>query len=81
MATERAPRPQLTDEQLARIGLKRERWEAIQAELARREARAPSAGDPAPDFELPTLESRDRTVRLSEFFGTRPVALIFGSYT
>ncbi len=37
-------------------------------------------GDAAPDFELPTLDRRE-TVRLSSFRGSRPVALVFGSYT
>jgi hypothetical protein len=38
-------------------------------------------GDPAPDFVLPRLDAPDETVRLSDFAGERPVALIFGSYT
>ena len=37
-------------------------------------------GDAAPDFALPTTD-RSRTVRLSEEYRTRPVVLIFGSYT
>ena len=37
-------------------------------------------GDPAPDFELPTLD-HSRTVRLSSEYRSKPVALIFGSYT
>ncbi len=37
-------------------------------------------GDPAPDFELPTLDHSSR-VRLSSFRGSRPVVLVFGSYT
>jgi hypothetical protein len=39
-----------------------------------------TAGDTAPDFTLPTAD-RSRTVRLSEEWRERPVALIFGSYT
>ena len=41
---------------------------------------APKVGELAPDFELqdPTGES---VVRLADFRGNRPVALIFGSYT
>jgi hypothetical protein len=39
-----------------------------------------AVGDPAPDFQLPTLDHRD-TVRLSSFRGSRPVALVLGSYT
>jgi hypothetical protein len=37
-------------------------------------------GEPALDFELPRLEGGGR-VRLSDFAGERPVALVFGSYT
>ena len=37
-------------------------------------------GQPAPDFELPTLDHTAR-VRLSSFRGSRPVVLVFGSYT
>jgi len=40
-------------------------------------------GEEAPDFELPRLEQAAGTecVRLSDHFGKRPVALVFGSYT
>ena len=38
------------------------------------------AGDPAPDFNLPLL-GQSQTVRLSSLRNTRPVVLIFGSYT
>ena len=37
-------------------------------------------GDAAPDFELPTLDHR-RTVKLSSEYRSKPVVLIFGSYT
>ena len=37
-------------------------------------------GDPAPDFQLPTLDHKT-SVKLSELYRSRPVALIFGSYT
>jgi hypothetical protein len=37
-------------------------------------------GDPAPDFRLPTLDHKT-TVQLSSFCGSRPVVLVFGSYT
>jgi hypothetical protein len=37
-------------------------------------------GDPAPDFNLPLL-GKSETVHLSSFRNTRPVVLIFGSYT
>ena len=39
-----------------------------------------SPGDPAFDFDLPLLDGSGR-VRLSDFAGERPVALVFGSYT
>ena len=72
---------ELPDEVLERMGLTRERWQQIQEEQQAREAAAPDVGAPAPDFELPRLSDRSQTVRLSEFRGKRPVALIFGSYT
>lgn len=37
-------------------------------------------GGPAFAFDLPLLEGEGR-VRLADFAGERPVALIFGSYT
>ena len=43
------------------------------------------AGQPAPDFVLPYLPGQGKrdgeTVRLSDQFANRPVALVFGSYT
>ena len=48
--------------------------------IAERETKAPAVGAAAPDFELTLLGSSVR-VRLSNFAGLRPVALIFGSYT
>jgi hypothetical protein len=43
-------------------------------------ALAPKAGDVAPDFELYDTK-RENLIRLSNFRGKKPVALIFGSYT
>jgi hypothetical protein len=57
-----------------------ERRNAMMQFLAERETLAPAVGTDAPDFELPRLGSADR-VRLSQFRGRKPVALIFGSYT
>jgi hypothetical protein len=37
-------------------------------------------GDAAPDFELPTVD-HTRRVKLSSQYRSRPVVLIFGSYT
>ena len=39
----------------------------------------PEVGDPAPDFELPTTDAA--TLSLRSFRGSKPVALVFGSYT
>jgi hypothetical protein len=50
---------------------------AWQQELDRK---SPKVGDEAPDFELQDPEGNIR-VRLSDFRGKRPVALVFGSYT
>ena len=47
---------------------------------ARYDPLAPKAGDPAPDFELFDVEGA-HAIRLSEFKGKKPVALIFGSFT
>jgi hypothetical protein len=41
---------------------------------------APKARDLAPDFELWDVTG-ERKVRLSDFHGRKPVALIFGSFT
>ncbi len=61
---------------------------AVVANLMPLEASSVQAGQPAPDFTLPYLpgsrpagEPEDATVTLSDHFGLRPVALIFGSYT
>jgi peroxiredoxin len=52
------------------------------------ELRTPSlaVGEPAFDFELPLLDPETHRptgerVRLADFQGRRPVALVFGSYT
>ena len=37
-------------------------------------------GDPAPDFDLPRQDRTGR-VQLSSHLGSRPVVLVFGSYT
>ena len=41
---------------------------------------APKVGDLAPDFELREVSGKN-PVRLSDFRGSRPVALVFGSFT
>ena len=44
------------------------------------DALAPKRGDIAPDFELRDVKG-ENPVRLSDFKGSKPVALVFGSYT
>jgi peroxiredoxin len=44
------------------------------------DAQAPRAGDEAPDFELGDVDGQ-HSVRLSDFQGKKPVALVFGSFT
>ena len=44
------------------------------------DASAPKAGDIAPDFELSDVNGENH-VRLSDFQGRKPVALILGSFT
>ena len=61
-------------------GMVPERRNTMMQFLAERETLAPAVGDEAPDFDLPQLGGADR-VRLSQFRGRRPVALIFGSHT
>ena len=44
------------------------------------DAGAAKAGDMAPDFELSDTDGAN-PIRLSDFRGQKPVALIFGSFT
>lgn len=44
------------------------------------DATAPKVGDFAPDFELRDVNG-ENPVRLSDFQGKKPMALIFGSFT
>ena len=44
------------------------------------DAHAPKPGDAAPDFQLFDVTGK-HPVRLSDFKGKQPVALILGSYT
>lgn len=46
----------------------------------RYEPLAPKVGDVAPDFELRDVNG-ENAVRLSDFRGKKPVALVFGSFT
>ena len=40
-----------------------------------------SEGDMAPDFSLPTVQDKSHRVTLSSYRGSKPVVLVFGSYT
>jgi hypothetical protein len=53
---------------------------AHRAWQARYDATAPKVGDLAPNFELYDLKG-EKPVRLSDFRGRKPVALVFGSFT
>jgi len=56
-------------------------WRAHEVAWQRsNDAEAPKVGELAPDFELQDPEGRS-SVRLADFRGKRPVALVFGSYT
>ncbi len=46
----------------------------------RKKSSSLKVGQPAPDFELKSLDGK-KTVKLSDHKGKRPVVLIFGSYT
>ena len=81
MTTDRAIPQNVPDEVLKRLGLTRERFDAMRKDHEEREARAPNIGDVAPGFTLPTLSAREKLVSLSGFQGRRAVGLTFGSYT
>lgn len=53
---------------------------ALRAWQGRYDATAPKVGNLAPDFELYDVNGENR-VRLSDFRGRKPVALVFGSFT
>ena len=59
--------------------------QAVIREMMARESSVVNVGDPAPDFTLPWLTDLHPgdgdTMTLSDHFGRRPVALVFGSYT
>ena len=59
--------------------------ETVIQELMALEGQVVKQGDAAPDFTLPWLRGAptgdSKTLTLSDHFGKRPVALIFGSYT
>ena len=58
---------------------------AVVTEMMGIEASSVKPDQPAPDFTLPWLPGSEggetATLTLSEHFGKRPVALVFGSYT
>jgi hypothetical protein len=56
------------------------KWRKVRAEQRRVDASAPKVGDITPDFELRDVDG-ENPIRLSDFRGQKPVALIFGSFT
>ena len=40
----------------------------------------PKVNDPAPDFTLQTVDGKD-TIQLAKRLGSKPVVLVFGSFT
>ena len=60
-------------------GLSPQLQAALDAVIARDEM-GPAVGQEPPDFNLKLLGTEER-VRLSDYRGKRPVALVFGSYT
>ena len=58
----------------------RESREEARAWQNRNNPSAPKKGDMAPDFELRDVDG-ENPIRLSEFIGTKPVGLIFGSFS
>jgi hypothetical protein len=55
-------------------------WRKQKTEQKRLDAFAPKVGGIAPDFELRDVDG-ENPLRLSDFRGQEPVALIFGSFT
>jgi hypothetical protein len=54
--------------------------EEVSRQMGRGEGKL-KVGDAAVDFDLPYAGAKSGRVRLSKFFGKRPVALVFGSFT
>ena len=52
----------------------------VTAAQKKMDAKAPRAGDLAPDFTLSDIEGQN-AVTLSDFRGEKPVVLVFGSFT
>jgi hypothetical protein len=65
----------------AELLLTSQQWRSHEVAWQRaNDAKAPKVGDLAPDFELRDPSGKT-VVRLADFRGKRPVALVFGSYT
>ncbi len=56
------------------------KWKKARVRQKQLDAVAPKVGELAPDFELRDVNG-ENPVRLYDFQGQRPVALIFGSFT
>ena len=79
---------ELPPERWVSLMMSRAEYEAMVAERAERDKRAPKVGERAPDFEIERLNAKGRRTgemfRLSEQLAKpnpRPIGLVFGSYT
>lgn len=57
-----------------------EKYKVIRVWQQQVERNAPKKGEIAPDFTLTELDG-SHSIRLSDFRGRKPVALVFGSHT
>ncbi len=73
------PEPSISTEEMAEVMSHPLAVEHV-SEILEREPGSCVLGSEAPDFELAALDGSG-PVRLSDHFGSRPVALVFGSYT
>ena len=77
----------IPEQMLEKMGITREGFREVRKTMAARDAKTPAAGSPAPDFEIERLSSEGTRTgerfRLSASLAERskPVALVFGSYT
>ncbi|MBC8402507.1 MAG: hypothetical protein H8E14_13540 [Candidatus Marinimicrobia bacterium] len=58
----------------------RQHLKRLHAWQKQHDAQAPKPGAVAPDFELLDVAG-ENPIRLSDFIGQKPVALVFGSFT
>ena len=77
----------IPEEMLERMGITRDGFREIRRVMAERDTKTPPAGSQAPDFEIERLSAEGvrtgKSFRLSTSLAahSKPVALVFGSYT